>query len=99
MLKKVKLTMFILEYCVSVSSSRSPTCGPGAGSWVGDTATLQHNGVEIGTLPRAFTNKKFCLPAADVDVVNDQFKIVNGGNDGVSLLNLHVAGPSSSWIK
>ena len=63
----------------------SPSGGDASGSWIGSPATLLHNGVEIGTLPRGFTHEEFCLPGADVDVVNDEFKIVNGGDDGVSI--------------
>ena len=75
---------------MTVSSSKSAIClspsgGDASGSWIGSPATLHYNDKRIGILPSQFTQEEFCLPAADVDVANDVFKIVNGGNDGVSL--------------
>ena len=79
-----------LEYCISISSSRNSNCVGSRGEdyrnhWAGDPVTVYHNNLEIGKLPRSFTHEEFCFPAGDVDVVNDEFKFVNGGADGVSL--------------
>ena len=51
---------------------------------MGDAATFYHKETQIGTLPSLFTHREFCVPQTDVDVSNDEFKIVAGGNDGVS---------------
>ena len=78
-------------YCISISSSPSSACVRQNGNdnsvnYIGHTATVFHNNVQIGTLPQGFSNEEFCI--AGVDVVNDQFKIVNGGTNGVSFSKL-----------
>ena len=79
-------------YCISISSTPSSDCVTRYGNdrsaeYDGDTATVFHNNVQIGTLPQGFSNEEFCITG--VDVVNDQFKIVNGGQDGVSFSFMH----------
>ena len=74
------------RYCISISSSNSAFCVSPDGInwsmyWTGSTAKVLHNGVQIGTLPYGYTHSEFCID--EVDVVNDKFKIVNGGNNGV----------------
>ena len=75
-------------YCLTVTSSKDASCHWDgqyiANDWAGGDLTLYHNHVQIGTLPYGFTNLQFCLPAENVDRVNDQFKIINGGTNAVS---------------
>ena len=78
------------DYCISISSAQSATClnfdaTDGGYWWEGSTATLLHNGAQIGTLPYGFTNREFCLPVDEVDAANDEFKLIAGQGDDVSL--------------
>ena len=78
-------------YCISISSTPSSACVnengyDGSAYYTGHTATVLRNNEQIGTLPEGFSNEEFCI--AGVDVVSDQFRIVNGGTNGVSFSKL-----------
>ena len=79
-------------YCISISSTPNSACVTKNGNdrsaeYAGDIATVFHNNEQIGTLPHGFSNEEFCI--AGVDVVSDQFRIVNGGTNGVSFSFMH----------
>ena len=56
----------------------------------GDPITLFHNDVEIATIPKYFKNFEHCIDYNDVDIENDNFRLVAGGSDGVCITSLHV---------
>ena len=56
----------------------------GSSFWKGDSARLYHNEARIGILEHGFQHLEVCLPLSSVNILNDEFKIIAGGNDGVS---------------
>ena len=56
----------------------------------GDPITLFHNDVAKAAIPKYFKNFEHCIAYNDVDIENDNFKLVAGGSDGVCITSLHV---------
>ena len=66
--------------------SSSSNCA--AGSWDGNPITLFHNNVEKAKIPAAFRDFHYCIE--EVDIENDRFTFLAGGEDGVCINSLHV---------
>ena len=77
------------QYCIRLKSS-SENCD--ATTFYGDPITLLHNDVEMAKIPTQFDDFKYCFDMDQVDVENDNFKLVAGGDDGVCINSLHING-------
>ena len=75
------------QYCIRLKSS-SENCD--ATTFYGDPITLLHNDVEMAKIPTQFDDFKYCFDMDQIDIENDNFKLVAGGDDGVCINSLHV---------
>ena len=60
-----------------------------AGTRYGDPITLFQNDVEKAIIPKGFQDFEHCIDFNDVDIENDNFIFVAGGEDGVCITSLH----------
>ena len=69
---------------------RSPGSNCKASSWYGDPIKLFHNDEEKAIIPSKFTDFEYCIDMDDVDIENDEFKMLASGSDGVCIDSLHI---------
>lgn len=86
------------DFCINVTSGLDqglcdhPRWPAAWENWSGGDIALNHNGNEVGTLERGFTDFEYCMPRWSVDIENDEFQLSTEHTKGVCVTSFTVDG-------
>ena len=59
-------------------------------SLAGSHIVIKHNGVNVTTMPAAFTEFEYCFDMDDINIANDEFQLQSSSEDGVCITSLSI---------
>ena len=59
-------------------------------SLAGSDIVIKHNGVNVTTMPAAFTEFEYCFDMDDINIANDEFQLQSSSEDGVCITSLSI---------
>ena len=59
-------------------------------NWAESDIVIKHNGVNVTTMPAAFTEFEYCFDMDVIDIANDEFQLQSSSEDGVCITSLSI---------